>query len=139
MLAAGLAQFDPEEAYKVALMDNARNGAIDREVALSYVRNAQVFEHLTSELLERTFPAVLDAVGHLDYPPATALTMITRLLNRHGASVSRVMRNTFDSRDTDSFPEWIACQNALLRVFQDHLVTGSWLVSWQPSSNRVEL
>ncbi|KRS13558.1 hypothetical protein XM53_06690 [Roseovarius atlanticus] len=105
MLAAGLTQFDPEEAYKVALMDDARNGAIDREVALSYVRNAQVFEHMTPEVLERTFPAVLDAVGHLDYPPATALTMIADLLNRHGASVSGVMHNTFDSRDADSFPE----------------------------------
>ncbi len=105
MLAAEVAQYDPEEAYKVALMDDARDGAIDREVALSYVRNAQVFEHMTPEVLERTFPAVLDAVGHLDYPPATALTMIARLLNRHGVSVSRVMRNTFDSRDTDSFPE----------------------------------
>ncbi|MGX9352229.1 7-cyano-7-deazaguanine synthase [Shimia sp. W99] len=105
VLAAEVAQYDPEEAYKVALMDDARDGAIDREVALSYVRNAQVFEHITPEVLERTFPAVLDAVGHLDYPPATALTMIARLLNRHGASVSGVMRNTFDIHDTDSFPE----------------------------------
>lgn len=114
MLAAGLAQFDPEEAYKVALMDDVRNGAIDREVALSYVRNAQVFEHMTPEALERTFPTVLDAVGHLDYPPATALTMISGLLNRHGASVSGVMRHTFDSRDADSFPE-----GSLPRLFGD--------------------
>ena len=40
VLAAGLERFDPEEAYRVSLMADARHGAIDREIALSYLRNA---------------------------------------------------------------------------------------------------
>lgn len=105
MLAAGLEAFDPEEAYSVALMDDARNDGIDREIALSYVRNAHAFENISPADLERAFPAVLDAVSHLDNPPETGLAMISRLLNRHGASVSSVMRDTLRNRNSESFPD----------------------------------
>ena len=105
ILAAGLQASDPEEAYRVALMEDPRGHVVDREVALSYVRNAQVFEHVTPEFLEQAFPAVLDAVGYLGYPPETALSMISKLLNRHGAGVSNVMRYTLNERSHDNFPE----------------------------------
>lgn len=105
MLAAGLEQFDPSEAYRVDLMDDPRSGVIDREIALSYVRNAQAFEFMTPQQLEHSFPAVLDAVGNLGKPPETTLEMITDLLKRHGAGVSGVMRDTFANRELASFQE----------------------------------
>lgn len=105
VIAAGAAGYDPEEAYKLDLLNGQRKGVRDREIALSYVRNARAFEHMSPEHLERTFPAVLDAVGYLDQPADTALILITKLLNRHGASVSSVMRETLRNRDLESFPE----------------------------------
>lgn len=105
VLSAGLQNFDPKEAYRVDLLEDPREGAIDREVALSYVRNAQAFEHMSPPKLEQLFPAVLDAVGHLDQPPNTTLGMITDLLRRHGAGVSKVMRENSDNVNIDSFAE----------------------------------
>lgn len=105
VLAAGLERFDPEEAYRFALMEDARHGAIDREIALSYVRNAQAFEHMTPVELERHFPAVIDAIRHLDHPPESALSMIAQLLKRHGIGVSGVMQDTLSKRDMDDFAD----------------------------------
>lgn len=105
VLAAGLAQADPEEAYCVPLMEGARTGVIDREIALSYLRNAQAFEHISPEDLERHFPAVLDAVTHLQQPPATALQLIRDLLARHGAGVADAMREILRCRAPGDFPE----------------------------------
>lgn len=105
VLAAGLERFDPEEAYRVTLLNDAREGVIDREVALSYMRSAQAFEHMTPADLEKTFPAVLDAVGYLDNPPKVALEMIARMLTRHGVCVSGVIRDVLRNRDFESFPE----------------------------------
>lgn len=103
ILAAGLERFDPEEAYRVALMDDARTGAIDREIALSYLRNAQAYEHMNSTDLERCFPAVLNAVGHLEQPATATLEMIGQLLNRHGHGVVGVMRETLKKQGVASF------------------------------------
>ncbi len=105
VLAAGLGRFDPEEAYRVTLLEDTRNGVVDRETALSYVRNARAFEHMAPETVERLFPVVLDAVGHLDNPPNIALEMISQLLKRHGAAVSGVMRDALCNRDAESFAE----------------------------------
>jgi hypothetical protein len=60
---------------------------------------------MSPEHLVQTFPAVLDAVNYLDQPADTALTLITKLLNRHGASVASVMREALRKRDLESFPE----------------------------------
>jgi 7-cyano-7-deazaguanine synthase in queuosine biosynthesis len=94
VLAAGLQRFDPEEAYKVDLMEGARDSVVDREIALSFLRNAQAFEHMTPTELVQVFPAVLDAVGHLGHPPEATLELIARLLQRHGTGVADVMRET---------------------------------------------
>lgn len=104
ILAAGLEGFDPGEAYKVDLMRDPRKTVIDREVALSYIRNAQAYEHMGPQDLERLFPAVLNAVNHLDNPPGVALDMIAKLLRRHGAGVAGVMRETLRTRDPAQFP-----------------------------------
>ncbi len=104
-MAGGLDHFDPQEAYRVDLMEDAREGAIDREVALSYLRNAQAFEHMTPAEFERCFPAILDAVNHLDQPPRTAISMISARLNRHGAGVSGVFRETLARRDAANFAD----------------------------------
>lgn len=105
VLAAGAMGYDPEEAYKLDLLDGRREDVRDREIALSYVRNARAYEHMSPEHLVQTFPAVLDAVNYLDQPADTALTLITKLLNRHGASVASVMREALRNRDLESFPE----------------------------------
>lgn len=104
VLATGLDYLDPDEAYRVDLMRDGRKSVVDREMALSYVRNAQVFEHITPGALESSCPAVLDAVQYLHNPPQTALEMITELLKRHGAGVMSVMRNTLERKSPDVFP-----------------------------------
>lgn len=114
ILAAGLARFDPGEAYKVDLLEDARDYVRDREIALSYMRNALAFEHMTETDIERTFPAVLDAVGYLDHPPETGLAMITQLFKRHGAAVGGVLGRVFDERPASDYPE-----GSLPRLFGD--------------------
>ncbi len=71
-LAAGLAKQDPETDYHVDLMAGPRIRVEDREMALSYVRLAELYEHLTPERLVRHFPAVLDAVESLGEPAPSA-------------------------------------------------------------------
>ncbi len=105
VLAAGLEQFDPEEAYRVALFDGVRENVIDREIALSYLRNAQAFENMRAAELERCFPVVLDAVSHLENPVDTALDLIARLLQRHGKGVADVIRGTLAKRGAESFED----------------------------------
>ncbi|ABV94958.1 hypothetical protein Dshi_3225 [Dinoroseobacter shibae DFL 12 = DSM 16493] len=85
-------------------LEGSRTDVRDREIALSYVRNAQAFEYMTPEDLERSLPAVLDAVMHVQQPPETALDMIRGLLARHGSSVAGVMRKALDQRAAGSFP-----------------------------------
>lgn len=105
VLAAGLERFDPEEAYRVSLMEDARNDVRDREIALSYLRSARAYEHITAPELERALPAVISAVGYLAQPTETALDMIVRLLKRHGTGVSEVMRATLKARGAENFAD----------------------------------
>ncbi len=114
VLAAVLANDDPAEAYKVSLMNGARTRVEDREIALSYVRNADLYEQVTPELIQQHFPDVLDAVGHLGESPPAALAMITDLLKRHGSSVAGVMRDAFATRSSESYPI-----NSLPRMYGD--------------------
>lgn len=105
MLGTGLETYDPEEAYRIDLMTGVRKSVVDRETVLSYVRNALAFEKITPELLERRFPAVLNAVSHLSEPPDTALRLISGLLNRHGQTISDVMRTATATKRQQDFPE----------------------------------
>ena len=74
-------------------MSGTRKDVRDREVALSYVRNALNYEVLEPVDLQNTYPAVLDAVGHLDLPPDVGLSQIHGLLRRHGNAIASVMRS----------------------------------------------
>lgn len=105
MLAAGLEEFDPKEAYRVDLMTGVRTAVQDKEAALSFVRNALGFEAMAPIDLEQHFPAVLRAVKYLSEPSDTAMSLVTDLLKRHGKSVANVMRRTMESQRQDQFPK----------------------------------
>jgi 7-cyano-7-deazaguanine synthase in queuosine biosynthesis len=114
ILAAGLAQDDPAVDYKVDLLEGARTDVRDREIGLSYMRNADAFRYMAGGDLERIFPAVLDAVDHLGKPPETGLVMITELLRRHGASVMGVVEANTRKKPASDYPP-----ETLLRLFGD--------------------
>ncbi len=81
MLAAGLKEFDPDVDYRTDLMKGVRTKVQDKEVALSYVRNALGFEAITPLDLEQHFPEILSAVRHLNAPAPTALVVSARWLH----------------------------------------------------------
>lgn len=112
MIAAGLERYDPEEAYRIDLMDGERLRAVDREVALSYVRSAVTYESLSYVELEQRFPELSRVVAHLGEPGETALKRLSELLRRHGTGVSTVMQNTISGRPMDDF-----APNTLPRMF----------------------
>ena len=105
MFAAGLERYDPEEAYKVDLMDGLRENAVDREIALSYVRSAVAYENLSYTQLEQNHPEISRAVAHLDEPEETSLKRLTALLRRHGTGVAGVLHKTLETRPIDEFEE----------------------------------
>lgn len=65
MLAAGLAEHDPEESYRFDLMTSPRERVQDKEVALSYVRSAVAYEAVNEAELISRYPAILNAVESL--------------------------------------------------------------------------
>lgn len=103
MFAAGLERYDPAEAYKVDLMDGLRENAVDREIALSYVRSAVAYKNLNFTRLEQNHPEISRAVAHLGDPEETSLKRLTALLRRHGAGVAGVLQKTLESRPIDEF------------------------------------
>lgn len=104
VLAADLAAHDPEEAYRLDLMTSPREWVQDKEVALSYVRNAIAYEALNATELTTQYPEILNAVENLGEPPDTALKRIVDLLKRHGSSVASVMRNEMSTQRLEPFP-----------------------------------
>ena len=104
MLAAAMDDYDPADAYQLDLMTGEREGPIDREIALSYVRNARFFEMASSDAIVREFPAIVDAISHLGEPAGTALKKMMGLLQRHGAAVSRTMRQELEVRGREALP-----------------------------------
>lgn len=104
ILAAGLAGYDPEEAYRLDLMASPRERVQDKEVALSYVRSAFAYEAINESELVAHFPAILNAVESLGEPPDTALKRIVDLLKRHGSSVATVMRGEMSSTRLEPSP-----------------------------------
>ncbi|MCA1789836.1 MAG: 7-cyano-7-deazaguanine synthase [Thioalkalivibrio sp.] len=114
ILAAGLEHADPAEAYKVDLLEGIRTDVRDREIGLSYMRNSDAFMHMALGDLERAFPTVVDAVGHLGHPPETGLAMITELLRRHGSSVMSVVQDHMRKKPASEYPD-----GSLPRLFGD--------------------
>ena len=105
VIAGKLERHDPGEAYRVDLMTGSRRAVQDKEAALSYVRNALIFESARPADLERAFPMVASAIGHLDGPPAEALSRIAGLLQRHGAGVADVMRSATTGTNPEPYPD----------------------------------
>jgi 7-cyano-7-deazaguanine synthase in queuosine biosynthesis len=104
-LASGMGLHDPAEAYALDLMEGVRIDARDREIALSYVRNAMFFETaLPSDLLQH-FPSLLQGLDRLGEPTDTTLKRISGLLGRHGRAVTSVMRDTQKSRSPEQWPD----------------------------------
>jgi 7-cyano-7-deazaguanine synthase in queuosine biosynthesis len=104
-LASGLDLKDPAEAYALDLMEGVRTDARDREIALSYVRNALFFETASPLDLIQLFPSVLQGLDRLGEPADTTLRRISELLARHGRAVTSVMRETQKSRPPDQWPD----------------------------------
>lgn len=104
ILSAGLEKYDPEEAYRVDLMTGVRKTVQDKEIALSYVRNAFAFEAILPSQLEQDFPAVLSVIQYLDEDPGTALERISAFLKRHGNGIISVMSNFTSKAKSNEFP-----------------------------------
>jgi hypothetical protein len=104
-LASGLDLKDPAEAYALDLMEGVRTDARDREIALSYVRNALFFESASPSDLLQHFPALLQGLDRLGEPTDTTLKRISGLLGRHGRAVTSVMRETQKSRSPEQWPD----------------------------------
>ena len=114
VLASGMARHDPGEAYAKDLLEAPRDAVVDRELSMSYLRNALAFEVMAPQDLEARFPDVLSAVSHLQLSPDVALSRISELLKRHGAAVSGAMREALKVRTAEDYPE-----GSLPRLFGD--------------------
>lgn len=101
VLSLGLDARDPGMAYQVDLMDGPRNTVRDREMVLSYVRNARFFRAATRSQFLHRFPEVTDALGHLDTAPGPALERLHHLYQRFGASVTAVMETALAKPSVD--------------------------------------
>lgn len=112
MLAAGLERFDHAVDYRTDLMEGVRMKVQEKEVALSYVRNALGFETINAISLEQHFPEILNVIEYLNEPVPTALARLADLLKRHGRSVSGVMREFANNNDSDQF-----AKNSLMNMF----------------------
>ncbi|SPH24387.1 7-cyano-7-deazaguanine synthase [Defluviimonas aquaemixtae] len=104
VLAAGLERFDPAEAYRIDLLTGERNAVQDREMALSYLRNAIEAEFTTPISLLASHPEIVAAITHVGEPTAPALDRIVALLNRHGRAVADVIQSATDRRPPSDFP-----------------------------------
>lgn len=92
----------------VDLMTGSRQGAINREIVLSYVRNARFFARATeAELIER-FPELSGALASAGEPPREALARLHDLHRRHGAGVTAVME-----RELDALPDPVLTDSLL--------------------------
>jgi hypothetical protein len=132
-LASGLDLKDPAEAYALDLMEGVRTDARDREIALSYVRNALFFESASRSDLLQHFPALLQGLDQLGEPTDTTLKRISGLLGRHGRGVTSVMRETQKSRSSEQWPD--GCLPRLFGEVQLGAATGLAAVPNPPSTS----
>lgn len=109
ILGAKLEGYDPAESYRVDLMTGERPRVIDKEIALSYVRAAQLFETATAQSLEVRYSVLSRVVAYLGGSNEDALQRVTQFLQRHGKGVMDVMRATstrqrLNDYDVNSLP-----------------------------------
>lgn len=87
ILAAGLEQEDPEEAYRVDLFTGERPPGPDREMALAYVRSATTISRMTDVAFFARYGDASRAVGFFAEPSGTVAERIFDLYRRHAAAV----------------------------------------------------
>jgi 7-cyano-7-deazaguanine synthase in queuosine biosynthesis len=90
VLAAGLGQEDPAEAYKVDLFTGERLAGPDRELALAYVRSASAIKRMREVDFFSRYGEASRAVGFFEEPAATVAKRIFALHRRHAAGVCAI-------------------------------------------------
>ncbi|MFT6772297.1 MAG: hypothetical protein ACJA1L_000001, partial [Paracoccaceae bacterium] len=91
MLAAGLGEDDPEEAYEVDPLSGPRATLPDREIALGFAHNAREFTRMTPGAFLARFGEVQRAVEWLGGPDDVAAKRLFDLHRRHGEAVTRIV------------------------------------------------
>jgi len=91
ILAAGLADQDPAEAYAVDLLTGHRPAGRDRVLALAYYDFARKARDMTTCDLLVQFPEVARALALLGCPEAEAVRRLHELHHRHGEQIVSVM------------------------------------------------
>lgn len=127
MLSLGLEHEDPADAYAVDLMAGPRGDVRDREMVLSYVRNARFLQLATHRQFIQRFPEVMRAVDELEDPPETSLQRMHDMHRRHGACVTKVIDEALQSEN--------ACpDDSLLALYR----ADSMPVAPEPASSAVQ-
>ena len=90
VLAAGLGQEDPAEAYKVDLLTGERMPGPGRELALAYVRTASDINRMTELDFFSRYGEASRAMGFFAEPPGTVAKRIFDLHRRHAKAVCAV-------------------------------------------------
>ncbi|RYH08456.1 hypothetical protein [Tropicimonas sp. IMCC6043] len=102
VLSQGLEDQDPGEAYAHDLLKGDLPGVRDREMALSYVRNAQFLALADIPDFQTRFPEVLRAINDIGDPPGEALRRLHDLHWRHGKAVTSVMNRVLGAGKDDT-------------------------------------
>lgn len=99
-LAAGLEEFDPEDAYDVRIFRDHLEEGSARTAALSYVRFANRLAKLSGEQFFLEFPELYDCVP-TDSTQKTVAEGLVSLLERHAATVLHVAEDQIASYKTE--------------------------------------
>jgi hypothetical protein len=91
-LAAGLEEFDPEEAYETRVFRDALADGDARTTALSYVRFARRLSQLSGDEFYLAFSELYDCVPH-DRTQRIVADAIVALLSRHASAVLGVLED----------------------------------------------
>ena len=89
VIAAGMADEDPAEAYGVDLFTGERPTGPDREMALAYVRMAERIKHMSEEAFRSSFGEISRIVPFIPEQADVAAGRIFDLHQRHAAAVCR--------------------------------------------------
>ena len=119
ILAAGLAEHDPEEAYAIDLLIGARPDGIDRSVTQAFVETALRCAELDPGGLMRSYPAVLRGLTHLGLPPDESLRRTCELHVRHGQAVVRVLREGMIEHQARIIPSTLDRSSLLALALRD--------------------
>jgi 7-cyano-7-deazaguanine synthase in queuosine biosynthesis len=91
VLAAGVADQDPAEAYRVDLLTGERDAGPDRELALAYERAATEINRMAGDTFFAHYGEVSRIVAYFAEPAGEVAERILGLLRRHSAGVCDVI------------------------------------------------